>query len=147
MSAKTKIVVLHMKKIILAGIATGIALLLLLFLFIFSATSRNRSDEETVDTMYTPGVYTSSVTIDGNPIDVEVSVDSDHINAVSLVHLDSSVETLYPLLRPALDSLAEQIIANQSIDNLSYSKNNQYTCQLLVDAVSSALDKAKASHE
>lgn len=147
MSAKTKIVVLHMKKLILAGIAAGIGLFLLLLFFIFSFTSQSRPDNEAVETMYTPGVYTSSVTIDGNPIDVQVSVDADHINAVSLVHLDSSVETLYPLLRPALDSLAEQIIASQSIENLSYSKNNQYTCQLLVDAVSGALEKAKASQK
>lgn len=143
MSAKTKIVVLHMKKIIFAGIAAGIGILLLLLLLFLSGSSRKAADgNEAVDTIYVPGVYTSSVTIDGNPFDIQVSVDESHINDISLVHLDASVETMYPLVRPTLDKLAGQIIASQSVDNLTYSKNNQYTSQMLADAVADALKKA-----
>ena len=143
MSAKTKIVVLHMKKLVLAGIIAGFCLLLFILICVLSGGSpKTVTDRESVDPMYTPGVYTSSVMIDGNPFDVQVAVDEDHINEISLVHLDETVETMYPLVRPTLDELAKQIISSQSLDHLTYSKNNQYTSRLLADAVSSALEKA-----
>lgn len=143
MSAKTRIVVLHMKKLVFAGIVTGLGILLVIFLGILLGSSHKQSaDNEAVETMYVPGVYTSSVMIDGNPFDVQVSVDEDHINEITMVHLDETVETMYPLARPTLDELAKQIISSQSLTDLTYSKNNQYTCRLLIGAVSEALEKA-----
>ena len=112
MSAKTRIVVLHMKKLVFAGIVTGLGILLVIFLGILLGSSHKQSaDNEAVETMYVPGVYTSSVMIDGNPFDVQVSVDEDHINEITMVHLDETVETMYPLVRPTLDELAKQIIS------------------------------------
>ena len=116
MSAKTRIVVLHMKKLVFAGIVTGLGILLVIFLGILLGSSHKQSaDHEAVETMYVPGVYTSSVMIDGNPFDVQVSVDEDHINEITMVHLDETVETMYPLVRPTLDELAKQIISSQSL--------------------------------
>lgn len=125
MSAKTRIVVLHMKKLVFAGVITGLGILLVIFLGILLGSSHKQSaDNEAVETMYVPGVYTSSVMIDGNPFDVQVSVDEDHINEITMVHLDETVETMYPLVRPTLDELAKQIISSQSLTDLTYSKNN-----------------------
>ena len=143
MSAKTKIVVLHMKKLIFTGVMTALGILIIVMLILlFGHSSNDDSNQESVDTMYIPGIYTSSVTIDGTPFDVQVAVDEHHINSISLMNLDESVETMYPLIRPTLDELAKQIIDSQSISDITYSKNNQYTCRMLVDAVSEALKKA-----
>ena len=143
MSAKTKIVVRHMKKLIFTGVMTALGILIIVMLILlFGHSSNDDSNQESVDTMYIPGIYTSSVTIDGTPFDVQVAVDENHINSISLMNLDESVETMYPLIRPTLDELAKQIIDSQSISDITYSKNNQYTCRMLVDAVSEALKKA-----
>ena len=143
MSAKTKIVVLHMKKLIFTGVMTALGILIIVMLILlFGHSSNDDSNQESVDTMYIPGIYTSSVTIDGTPFDVQVAVDENHINSISLMNLDERVETMYPLIRPTLDELAKQIIDSQSISDITYSKNNQYTCRMLVDAVSEALKKA-----
>ncbi|MCI7323531.1 MAG: hypothetical protein MR508_09615 [Lachnospiraceae bacterium] len=141
MSVKTKIVVLHMKKLIFAGIAALLGILLILLLFL---TLRNResSGGESVPTLYVPGVYTSSVMIDQTAIDVQVAVDENHINSISLINLDESVETMYPLIKPTLEELSQQIITKQSVDDITYSKNNQYTSMLLLSAVTDALKKA-----
>lgn len=65
MSAKTRIVVLHMKKLVFAGVITGLGILLVIFLGILLGSSHKQSaDNEAVETMYVPGVYTSSVMID-----------------------------------------------------------------------------------
>ena len=143
MSAKTKIVVLHMKKLIFAGVMTALGILIIIMLILlFGHSPNDASEQESVETLYIPGIYTSSVTIDGNPFDIQVAVDENHINSISLVNLDESVETMYPLIRPTLDELSKQIIDSQSVSNITYSKNNQYTSRMLVDAVSEALKKA-----
>ena len=49
---------------------------------------------------------------------------------------------MYPLMEPALENLAEQICSTQSLEGLTYASENQYTSQVLLDAVSRALDKA-----
>lgn len=141
MSAKTRIVVLHMKRIVLTGVITGLCLLMLIILF---ATLHTRSNPETesVPTLYTPGIYTSSVMMDHNAMDVQVVVDENNIKSISLVNLDETMETMYPLMKPTLNELSEQIIRNQSVENITYSQNNQYTSMLLLNAVKSALEKA-----
>ena len=143
MSAKTKIVVLHMKKIILAAIAAGILLLGILLLFLtLQAKDSAPEGSESVPTLYVPGVYTSSVKLTDSSLDIQVVVDENNINSISLVNLDETMETMYPLIRPALDDLSSQIVANQSTDGLTYSKNSQYTSMVLVDAIEEALKKA-----
>lgn len=143
MSAKTKIVVLHMKKIILAAIAAGILLLGILLLFLtLHAKDSAPEGSESVPTLYVPGVYTSSVKLTDASLDIQVVVDENNINSISLVNLDETMETMYPLIRPALDDLTSQIVANQSTDGLTYSKNSQYTSMVLVDAIEDALKKA-----
>jgi uncharacterized protein with FMN-binding domain len=145
MSAKTKIVVLHMKKLIFTGIVSGLIILVIIFLFtLMHFRTENTEENEVEPTLYVPGVYTSSVMIDEKSLEVEVTVDSDHINSISLVDLDEETETMYPLVRPSLEELSEQILSSQSVENITYSKNNQYTCKLLLDAVSDALEKASS---
>lgn len=130
-----------MKKLIFAAAAAILGILLVILLLL---TLRNRepSAGESVPTLYVPGVYTSSVMIDEHALDVQVAVDENHINSISLVNLDESMETMYPLIRPTLDELSQQIITKQSVDDITYSKNNQYTSALLLSAVTDALKKA-----
>ena len=142
MSAKTKIVVLHMKELIYTGIFAVLGILLVLLLvYMFSPDK----DEESRETMkYVAGVYTSSIIFNDKTVDVEVVVDENKINSISLVNLD---ETVTALMQPALDNLKEQIYENQSTDNLSYSDDNQYTSMVLIHAIDDALEKAEAAPE
>jgi len=73
-----------------------------------------------------------------------VVVDEDHINSVSLVNLDETVATMYPLLQDSMDTISQQIYEDQSTENISYTAENQYTTTILLDAVESALEKARA---
>ena len=141
MSAKTKIVVLHMKELVYTVIFVVLAvLLILLFVFMFGS----KKDESAKETMkYTPGKYTSSILFNDNSIDVEVVVDENRINSVSLVNLDESVATMYPLMHPALDAISQQIYENQSLEGIDYGSENQYTSQVLVEAIRDALSKAE----
>ena len=50
---------------------------------------------------------------------------------------------MFPLMEPALESLASQIYVNQSLDDIQYSEENKYTSMMLLDAIQTALKKAE----
>lgn len=146
MSAKTKIVVLHMKELIYTAIFAGLGILLvILFFFMFLP---GKEKERTAETMkYAAGVYTSSILFQDSTLEVQVIVDENRIQSVSLVNLSETVETMYPLVKPALEEMAEQIIKNQSVERISYNPDNQYTSIMLLNAVEKALEKAEEGVE
>ena len=128
MSAKTQIIVLHMKEVIYTIVFAGLSILLvLLLLYMFLPKSGPKDSTETMK--YTAGVYTSSILFQNSALDVQVIV-------------DESVSAMYPLVEPALEELTNQIVEKQSLENISYSANSQYTSQMLLNAIESALEKA-----
>lgn len=142
MSSKTKIVVLHTKEVIYTGIFVVLAVVLAVLLFLMFGKNKN-ADPAGADAIYHAGVYTSPITLNDNTFDVEVTVDENHINSISLVNLSETTTAMYPLVEPALDALSNQIYTSQSTENITYSEENKYTSMLLLEAIDSALDKAR----
>ncbi len=142
MSAKTKIVVLHMKELIYTLIFAGLGILLVvLLLFMFLPGEK---DGESVETMqYVAGVYSSSIMCGDSTVDVQVIVDESRIQSISMVNLDETVATMYPLMQPALESIGEQVIEKQSTEGITYSAENQYTSIVLLNAIENPVSKAK----
>lgn len=144
MSSKTKIVVLRMKEIIYTAIFIGFVLLLILLFFImFRPKKEDAVPSEEVFATYTPGLYSSTLVLGSQNVNVEVTVDSERITSVSLVPLSDSVAAMYPLMQPAMDSLSEQILTTQSLEGLEYPAGSQYTSMALMSAVRAALAKAE----
>ena len=140
MSSKTKIVVLRMKEVIYTGIFIGLALLLLILCFIMFRPANKASSSAS---LYIPGLYSASLTLGNEQVNVEVTVDSDQILDVSLVHLNEAVSTMYPLMQPSMEELAPQILNTQSTKNLAFPESSRYTCSALLKAVDTALLKAR----
>ena len=88
-------------------------------------------------------VYASPITLNDNTFDVEVTVDENHINSISLVNLSETTTAMYPLMQPALDALSDQICETQSTEHITYTEENKYTSMMLLDAIEKALDKAR----
>ncbi|MFQ7288420.1 MAG: hypothetical protein ACLRPV_05665 [Lacrimispora saccharolytica] len=150
MSSKTKIVVLHMKEVIYTAIFLVLAILLLVLLFTMFGRQKKSGDttgDNTSEVLYVPGVYTSTIELNGQTFDVEVSVDENHINSIALNNLSETATAMYPLMEPTLESLASQIYATQSTENISFGDDNKYTSQILLQAINAALDKAKPEDE
>jgi uncharacterized protein with FMN-binding domain len=153
MSYNTRIVVLRSKELIYAIIFLVLSVLILIAaLSIFS--KKGSTDDETSDTaissssditesLYVPGIYSSTVSLGNVNMELYVAVDYDHINSITMSNLDETVETLYPLMSPTLSELSATIIADQSTDNITYPDENRYTSMLLMQAINEALDKAK----
>ena len=143
MSSKTKIVVLHMKEIIYTTVFAALAIILILLL-VFMFLPKNK-ESKTNEEKYMPGVYTSTVTLNNTALEVEVTVDETHINSIRFSNLDESVTTMFPLIQPTIEDIAEQVYDSQSLDNIQLSEDSPYTSQIIVNAIDEALKKAETT--
>ncbi|NLL78315.1 MAG: hypothetical protein GX234_00575 [Clostridiales bacterium] len=149
MRSKTKIVVLHLKELIYTGIFAVLGILFVVLLIIMFLPGDKKDDtEETAEVCtYIPGIYTTSLSLGDNTVDIEIVVDENNINSIRLVNLNEAVTTMYPLIEPSFQELIGQILENQSLEGISYSDDNKYTSMVLMDAIETSLEKAAAPAE
>lgn len=143
MSAKTRIWVFHMKELIYTGVFVSLGIVFLMLMIFMFASDRKQETAAELIPKYTAGIYTASLTLGGNPVEIAVTVDEDYISSIHFRQLDETVSAMYPLMEPALEALSEQICETQSLENLSYSEESQYTSLILMSAIRTALDKAE----
>lgn len=140
MGTQTKIVVIKAKEIIYTGIFLVLGILLIVVLL--NMFGKGKDDKTEITGKYNPGVYSSTITLGENTLNVSVSVDEDTISGVSIENLDETVTTMYPLLESALNEINNQISVVDSVDDITYSKENQYTYIILNQAIKNALEQA-----
>ena len=129
MSGSTRILVIPLKKLILA-LCVIIAFIIIAAIYILSdkepeshptnAAGQNNSINTSVT--YSPGVYTS----------------------IELVNMSESVQTMYPMLAPSFDEIKNAVIQRGTTADITYDSSNKYTASLLLGAIQNALDKAAA---
>ena len=73
---------------------------------------------------------------------MEVTVDESHINSIRFSNIDETVATMYPLIQPAIEDIADQVYEKQSLEGIEYSQDNPYTSQIILGAINDALEKA-----
>lgn len=144
MSAKTKIVVFHLKELIYTGlfIALGILFIILMVLMFSPSHSKKKHRSTEEQALYTPGVYTTQITLGNATVDIEMITDRDRIHSLRIVNIEEDIATMYPLIRPTFDEIASRVIENQSTKGISYSRDTQYTTKLLLDAIEKNILKA-----
>ena len=143
MSSKTKIIVLHMKEILpMLYLQYAVALLIILLVVMFRPGGKKQPADAHAEKQYTPGIYTSALTLNNTNLEVEVSVDESHINSIRFSNLDESIATMFPLIQPAIEDIAEQIYKTQSLENITLSEQSPYTSQVILDAIAETVEKA-----
>ena len=145
--SKTKIVVIQLKEIVYTAIFVALGILLILLLvFMFTRKDNETSpvaNHSNFNKEYVAGVYTSSIKLNDNVLNMEVVLDNDHINSIRLLNIDDSISTMYPLVEPSLLKIEEQLVNGVSLENIEYSDESKYTYMLLVKAIQSTLEKAQ----
>ena len=143
MSSKTRIIVLHMKEVVYTIAFLILAVLLGILIYFMFGPGKSQTTSAAGEGLYTPGVYRSSLTLNKNTFDVEVTVDQNNIQSIELVNLSESTAAMFPLMEPALESLASQIYTSQSLENIQYSEDQKYTSMILLNSIETALKKAE----
>ena len=149
--AKTRIIVLKLKKLL--RIAIPAALLLVLFVLLMTLfkspkndnTANNGESVTPTVTTYRAGVYNSVIELGDSFLNLEVVVDTDHINSVRLVDLDEATAAMYPLMEPAAADISAQLAAGAALDEVTLSESSKYTQTLLLEGVHRTLEKAVVS--
>lgn len=145
MTKQPKIMVFHLKEFLytLIFLLLGIAFIILLITMFSSKkedTAVTPADEKAA---YTAGVYTTSITMNQSPMELEITVDADRINSIRLVHTDEAVLAMYPLVQSSVEDLEKQIVENQSLENITCEQNSEYTYAILLNAIRTTLEKAE----
>ena len=76
-------------------------------------------------------------------MDLEVTVDSDNVKSIRLVNTEETIQTMYPLISSSLKALEDQVKQKGSTDEITYSADAKYTSLVLINAIDTALDKAR----
>lgn len=143
MSAKTKIIVLHAKELVTAGILAAVGLFLILLMACLFLPDKKPSDPAvaTPSPSYRPGVYVSSLRLGDKSIEVETILEKDRIASVRLVNLGEAITTAYPLLAPTMESICEQVCESQSLEGVKTESGARYTSLALLSAIQKCLDQ------
>ncbi len=109
-------------------------------------TASNAVDDN-ADAKYKAGVYTSELSLGDSAINLQVTLDTNRVKSVELVNLEDSVATMYPLIKPAVKDIAEQLAQNVSPEEVVLSEDSQYTQQMILDTISGILEEASEKAE
>ncbi len=138
--ANTKIVVLHRRELLYTGIFLSLLFVFILLSLILFFPKKQADTKE--QAKYVPGVYTSSLNLNDTELNLEVVVDQNHINSVSITNIDESVSAMYPLLEPSLSEIEKQLSNNIPLSEIQVTEDGKYTQTLLLEHIQKALELA-----
>lgn len=142
MSSQTKIIVLNQKKLIYGALIILACIVLIIFLMMLpNKEAPSTPDDNTFQ--YTAGVYSSTVVLNGNPVEICVTIDENLIHHIETRNVSDAIETNFPLFQSSFEDISSQVISNNSTHNVTYSSENKYTGTILLEAIESALSKSR----
>lgn len=141
MSSQTKIIVLHQKKLLYTAIAI-IAVVFISTLILICTSDKNAEQTAPKDYTYNAGCYSSTVILNGNPMEINVLIDENFIHQIEVTNISESIETMFPLFNTCLDDITNQVILNNSTQNITYLPENKYTSTVLLNAIDTAINKS-----
>lgn len=147
--SRTKIVILQMREIIYTAIFVGLGILLLIILFFMfwpdgkdETASRTENDKTAV---YEAGVYNKEISIGDSTINLQVTLDEEQVKSIEMTNLDDTVSAMYPLMKPSVESISNQLAAGASIDEVVLSDEGMYTEKMILNEVDTILDEHKTN--
>ena len=142
----TRIIILQLKEIIYTAIFVGIGILLLLLLFFMfwpqKESGTSSGSATSASHTYTAGVYNRDLALGDTTIQLQVVLDTDHVKSVEIKNLEDSVETMYPLIKPAVKEISDQLAQNVSPEEVVLADDSPYTSQLILETVNDILKEA-----
>lgn len=136
----TKILILKRKEVLYTGIFILMGILLLILIFCFFT---GKSEETISNSIYEPGVYTNTVTLGENEMNISVTTGANEIYKVEITNLDESISTMYPLVEPALKDISSQLLSGVELSEVQISDDCKYTGLFLLNAIDETLKPAR----
>lgn len=141
--SNTKILILKRKEVLYTGIFLIMGILLLILIFCFFS---GKSKETISNSLYEPGVYSGTVTLGDNEMNISVTTGENEIYQVEITNLDESITTMYPLVKPALEDISSQLADGVELSEIQISDECKYTGLFLLNAIDRTLEPAKKTN-
>ena len=146
--SRTRIVILQMREIIYTAVFVGLGISLLIILFFMFWPDGKDENKEQADNgktaVYEAGVYSKQMTVGDSVINLQVVLDEEQVKSVEMINLDDTVSAMYPLMKPSVESISNQLASGVSLDEVVLSDEGQYTEKMILNEVDSVLDEHKA---
>lgn len=140
MSKSPKFMVFHLKELIYTLIFVILGIFLI-FMLVFMFKNKENKSENT--STYASGIYTSTINLNDAAMELKLSVDENHINSITVENMDDAITTMYPLVMPALEDIAAQVVSTQSVENIKFQDGSMYTYTLLLNSIEDLIEQAK----
>lgn len=143
---KSRILVLQLKQ--LALISAAIILVIIFIIAGINALKPKNNTKQTLgeisdgEASYTPGVYSTQFSLGNELLNMEVTLDENHINNVQITNLNGTITSTYPLLESTLSSISTQLRSGTPIDDVIISNDSTYTGKLLLNTIKSVTSQA-----
>ena len=131
----TKFVVVKAKDLIKTAVFAVLGVIILVGLITFFLHMGTEADGA-----YRDGTYYSEVVLGGETAEVAVTVTEGRIAGVTME--ESGEAIFYPVLETAMEEVAREVVATQSL-TIAVSKQNAASAQVILDAVAQGLEQAK----
>ncbi len=147
--SRTRIIILQMREIIYTAIFVGLGILLLIILFFMfwpdgkDEGGKSASNENEKTAIYEAGIYNKEMTIGDNVINLQVILDEEQVKSIEMTNLDDTVSAMYPLMKPSVKLISDQLVSGASVDEVVLSDEGQYTEKMILNEVSSVLNEHK----
>jgi uncharacterized protein with FMN-binding domain len=140
----TKIFVLQMKDLVRMAVFGVLGLVLIILLvFLFIPKGRDAMPGSEPSSRYIPGTYTSSIILNGQPVEVSVTVTDTYITDLGMAEMDFTQRVFYPLFEPTMADLRTEVLFYQTAD-INTETDHPVTAGILHQAITSALNQALA---
>ena len=155
---RSRLLVFKLKEVIYTAIFIILGIILLIVLFNMfnsskkntsptskqtSSTTYNSSDNKTDVATYTPGIYTTSLELNNQYVNIEVTVDDHMVKNITLNNLSDTTAVMYPLLEPSVEYIVTELHKGTPLTEIECDDSNRYTHMILTDAISTLLKEAK----
>lgn len=143
MSNSPKFMVFHLKELIYTFVFIVLGILLIVMLVFMFKDKQEKSDKTANTNTYASGIYTSTVNLNDASMELKLTVDENHINSITIENMDDAIATMYPLVMPAFEDIANQVVSTQSVENINFQDGSMYTYTLLLNSIEDLIDDAK----
>ena len=133
---KTRFMVIKLKELIKTVIFAilGAAIIITLIMFLMPG----RADEK-----YNSGTYTTNITMGSESAALSLTFSKTEITDISFIPASDTLAVFYPLAQDAANGICQQILDNQSTQNIKLSSDYQFTGELIVNAADACISRAK----
>ena len=127
----TRFVVVKMRELLKTALFAVLGVIIVVGLITFFL---RMGDGESAG-LYRDGTYEAELPLGQGTASVSVEIKDGRIADVTVTDDAETVSVMYPMVEDAAEEVAQQVVQNQSVENITVADTHTYSAQAVLDAV------------